>query len=146
MAPEDQRFAYVESPLTGRGGIATTMKQAYVGGVIRACLVEAGFTVYDAHPSTWRSTLGMSSGRGRTTAVQKIDAFAAVEVRDAKLSRLVAGDGDLTDAAAIALHGVEQVRKAGVIGDALAATGSLQGGGPAVVVRPSRVRPGVRRR
>lgn len=143
VAPEGQRFAYVESPLVGRGGTAATIKQAYVGGIIRGCLAAAGFKVYDAHPSTWRSGLGI---KARGTDAVKAATRQYVQAEWPKAMSEIGTDVDLTDAAAICLYGVEQVRKAGLIGAAATSRGAVQGDGPAVVVRPARVRPRVRRR
>lgn len=142
MASDGQRFAYVEQPLVGRGGASATIKQAYVGGVIRACLVEAGFKVYDAHPSTWRAALGIKIGKGTSTAQAK----AAIKQRlDPKLAGLVGSDSDLADAGGIALYGVEQTRKAALLVPAGPDGGGVQGRRPDVVVRPARVRRVVRR-
>lgn len=132
------RFAWVEQPLVGRGGVSTTMKQAYVGGVIRACLVEAGFTVYDAHPSTWRAGLGINS---RGTEPTKAATRQVVAATWPKVMPLVDGDSDLTDAAAIAIYGAEQVRKAGVLGaTGLAASTVRRTRKRGDVLRPPRVR------
>lgn len=136
-----QRFAWVETPLVGRGGVTTTMKQAYVGGVIRACLVQHGFAVYDANPSTWRSTLGI---KGKGTVALKANTARVVKTRWPKIVGLIDGDGDLTDAAAIALHGEQQVHQKGLlVGHAGPATGAVPGRGPRKVVRKPRMRSGL---
>lgn len=109
MAPEGQRFAWVEKPLVGRGGISTTIKQAYVGGVIRAALARAGFAVYDVHPSTWRKGIGVS---GKGTAAVKASCRNVVRVLDPKMLTLVQHDDDLTEAGGICLYGTQQVGKA----------------------------------
>lgn len=140
------RYAFVEKPLVGRGGVVTTMKQAYVGGVIRACLVEAGFVVHDVAHATWKSYLGVKGGKGTTTVTQKANVHRAVKIRWPKVEGLIAGDGDLTDAAGICLYGESQVASAGVPGDDPRPAGSgVQGGRRAAVVRSSRVRGPVRR-
>lgn len=142
MASDGQRFAYVEKPLVGRGGASATIKQSYVGGIIRACLVEAGFKVYDAHPSTWRAALDIKIGKGSSTAQAK----AAVKARlNPKLASLVGTDVDLADAAGIALYGAECVRKGALLVPAGPTGGSVQGRRPDTVVRPARVRRVVRR-
>lgn len=116
VGSEGQRFAYIEEPLVGRGGASATIKQAYVGGVIRACLAQAGFKVYDAHPSRWRSALGIKvprsvpGGSARTKALKE-ETRKAVAARWPKVIGSLADDSDLTDAAAICLYGAEQVRK-----------------------------------
>lgn len=134
-----QKVAYVESPLVGRGGTTTTIKQAYVGGVIRACLVEAGFTVYDVNQSSWKKHLGV---RSRGTANQKADVARAVKIRWPKVQPVVEGDGDLTDAAGICIYGTDQVAKANSLdSDAIAAASVVQGKRPRTVVRTSHLRP-----
>lgn len=95
-----ERVAYVEEPLVGRGGIKTTVKQAYVGGVVRACLVEAGFAVVGIHPSTWRSRLGV---KARTSDLIKAETARLVKLRDPKVWQQVEGDHDLVDGAALRL-------------------------------------------
>lgn len=142
MAPEGRRFAYIEEPLVGRGGASATIKQAYVGGIIRACLVEAGFTVYDAHPSTWRATHGIKT---KGTDAVKAATKQFVGAQWPKVLPEVQHDGDLVDAAAICLHGQEQVRKAGLLVAPESSGGAVQGRRPDVVVRPARVRRVVRR-
>jgi Holliday junction resolvasome RuvABC endonuclease subunit len=135
-----QPFAFVEEPLLGgRVNVAATIKQSYVGGIVRACLVEAGFVVYDVHPSTWRKTLGIT---GTSTAVLKTATAQVVRDRLPKVYQEVSSDGDLIDAAAIALHGIEQVRQGVAI--ARLAKSVVQGSGPDLVVRPARVRRRVR--
>jgi hypothetical protein len=143
------RHAFIETPVIGRGGATTAMKQAYVGGVIRACLVERGFTVHEVNQSTWKAFLGANTrvgAKGRQTEHQKANVARAVKVRWPKVQGLIAGDGDLTDAAGICLYGEGQVASASVPADASRPTGSgVQGRGRAAVVRSSRVRRPVRR-
>lgn len=144
------RHAFVENPIVGRGGVTTTMKQAYVGGVIRACLVEAGFTVHEVNQSTWKAHLGantrVNKGKGKQTEHQKANVYRAVKIRWPKIEGLIAGDGDLTDAAGICLYGESQIAAAAVPGgDARSAGSTVQGGRRAAVVRTPRVRRPVRR-
>lgn len=134
------RLAYIEAPLVGRGGTAATIKQARVGGIIQGCLAAAGFKVYEVHPSTWRSALGI---RAKGTKALKAATRQYVQAEWPKIIPVVGNDGDLTDAAAICLYGREQDRKASRI--ALAAGGAVQGEGSDVVVRPARLRRPVRR-
>lgn len=91
-------YAWVEDPLIGRGGALTTMKQAYIGGIIRATLASAGFNVYGVNVSTWKKQV---CGSGRA---EKADVARVVKIRWPKVVSLLGGDGDLTDAAAICLH------------------------------------------
>ena len=103
MSPTD-RQAWVEDPLVGKGGIRSTMVQAYVGGIIRASLHNAGFDVHDVHPSTWKKAV---CGTG---AAKKPDVARTIKVAWPKVHHLVESDGDLTDAAAIALYGHESLQ------------------------------------
>jgi len=131
------RIAYVESPLIGRGGTSTTIKQAYVGGIIRACLAEAGFTVYDVHVSAWRRELGITA---KTTKDIKAATLQSLRLRWPKMAALVESDPDLVDAASIAKFGAIQAEKASVLRAANAATGGVQGDGLDVIFRPTRMR------
>lgn len=138
------RYAFVEKPVIGRGGVVTTMKQAYVGGVIRACLVEAGFVVRDVNQSTWKSYLGantrVTKGKGRQTEHQKANVLRAVKIRWPKIEGLITGDGDLTDAAGICLFGESQIVAASVSGnDARSSGGAVQRAGRGAVVRRARL-------
>lgn len=138
LAGSGPRYAYVEKPLVGRGGVMTTIKQAYVGGVIRACLVAAGFTVYDVNQSTWKSFHGV---KGKGTAAQKVATAQVVKTQWPKIEAMISGDGDLADAAAICLYGCEQVRKAGaLVSDAGLAGSTVQRARRPAVVRPPRLR------
>jgi hypothetical protein len=132
-----ERYAYVEQPLVGRGGINTTMKQAYVGGVIQACLVEAGFTVVVVHPSTWRSGLGV---KGKGTVAVKADTRRYVMVTDPKLFAKVKDDSDLTDAGAICLYGTDQAESARRTAAAKSPGRRVQRRGRRSVVRPAHLR------
>lgn len=127
-----QGYAYVESPLVGRGGSATTIKQAYVGGVVRGWLAHEGFNVYDAHPSTWRSALSITvptsitGGSARTKAL-KSETLKAVSARWPKIVPVIGTDVDLLDAAAICLYGAGKAAAADRIarGDASVARRSV---------------------
>lgn len=136
-----ERYAFIEAPLVGRGGVNTTLKQAYVGGVIQACLIEVGFKVHVVHPSTWRSGLGI---KARETTALKAATRQYVMTQSPKLFRMVDGDNDLTDAGAIALYGADQRRKADFIAHTGLAESEVQGKRRSDVVRPSRMRARVR--
>lgn len=98
ISPRD-RYAWVEDPLVGRGGIRSSLVQAYVSGIIRATLCDAGFTVSGVHVGTWKKQV---CGNGNA---DKADVARVVKTAWPKAHRLVDGDGDLTDAAAIAIFG-----------------------------------------
>lgn len=119
--PRGERYAWVEDPVVGRGA-AATIKQTYVNGVIRASLVRAGFRVYGAHPSTWKSqVLG-------TNRVSKAQVKARVRVAWPKIAGLVGNDGDLADAAAICLYG-QSVLKTAKVYHAGLPRGAVRAGG-----------------
>lgn len=120
IAPaEGQRLAWVENPLVGRGGVATTMKQAYVGGIVRGVLARAGFLVYDVNVSTWKHEVTGNGGASKT------DVRLAVSGLWPKAGVLVRDDADLTDAAAVAIYGRRQIEKAVRLRAAEPAEGSL---------------------
>lgn len=91
-------YAWVEQPMV-RGGTESALKQAYISGIIRATLVTAGFRVYNANVMTWKKEV---CGNGRA---EKSDVARAVRTQWPKVVDRLDGDGDLTDAAAIALYG-----------------------------------------
>lgn len=99
MEPTALRHAWVEDPIVGRGGVASTMKQVFIQGVVRGHLAHAGFHVYGVHPSTWKADV---VGNGRA---EKSDVLRAVKTQWPKVVDLIGSDGDLADAAAIRLHG-----------------------------------------
>lgn len=100
-----ERLAYVETPLVGRGGTTATIKQAYIGGIIRAMLVRGGFQVYDVNVSTWKKDV---VGKG---SAEKPDVQRVVRIKWPKVEPLAGGDGDLWDAAGICLYGQEVQRR-----------------------------------
>ena len=106
LASAGQRFAFVETPLVGRGGVSASIKQAYVGGIIRGCLAKNGFEVVDANPSTWRSVLKI---KGKGTLELKAATRAHVIAHLPKAMQRIGTDVDLTDAAAICLFGLQRV-------------------------------------
>jgi Holliday junction resolvasome RuvABC endonuclease subunit len=134
VAPQgEQRFAWVEDPLVGRGGVTTTMKQSYVGGIIRATLHNAGFTVYGVNVSSWKKDV-LGNGRAQKPAVS-----AHLKRAWPKVHGLVGSDGDLADAAAINLYGRSVLAKAALMGPAGPAGGAVPGGRPRTMVRPARL-------
>ena len=109
VSPDGPRYAWVEDPLIGRGGAVTTMKQAYVGGIIRGVLVRRSFQVYGVNVSTWKAQV---CGNGRA---DKAQVGRVVAVQWPKISGLVKGDGDLTDAAAICIFGQKTLVKSAAL-------------------------------
>jgi Holliday junction resolvasome RuvABC endonuclease subunit len=103
------RYAWIESPLVGRGGVSATMKQSFVGGIIRGMLYEAGFDVRDVNVTNWKREV-TGNGRAEKPAVK-----VSVKQQWPKAFSLVERDGDLIDAAAIALYGRSVLGRADAI-------------------------------
>lgn len=100
------RVAYVEAPLVGRGGAKSTMVQAYINGVIQACLIQAGFKTYLVNVQTWKSAV---CGNGHA---DKADVQRLVKARWPSIGRACGSDSDKNDAAAICIYGEDVRRKA----------------------------------
>jgi Holliday junction resolvasome RuvABC endonuclease subunit len=97
------RVCFLESPVGGRGGIKSTVVQAFTSGVVQACLIKTGWTVHLIHPSTWKAWL---TGRGN---VGKPEILRAMKGRFPKDVQAAQNDGDLVDAAALARYGYEAI-------------------------------------
>lgn len=123
IAQGSEPMAYVEYPVVARGGVATTLKQGYVGGIIRGCLAANGFAVYDANLSSWRKELGIvvpvsvKGGHARTRAF-KDETKKALAARWPKVTGTLGDDADLIDAGAIAYYGARQADKGTRLGAA----------------------------
>lgn len=106
IAPGGDWYVWIENPLVGRGGVVTTMKQAYVGGILRAVLHDRGFRVGEVNQSTWKRDV-IGSGRAEKGTIAQV-------VRETwpKVWGLVGNDQDLADAAAICLYGRRSLRAA----------------------------------
>lgn len=91
-------FAFLEAPLKGPS-VQATIKQCFISGVVQACLIKAGYTVYLPHPSAWKLAV---CGNGRAT---KADVVRTVAGRWPKLGRTIGSDEDLNDAAGLAIYG-----------------------------------------
>ena len=99
VAPNGERLAWVEDPLVGRGGVVPTIKQAYVGGIIRGTLANAGFKVYGVNQSSWKKAV-LGNGRAEKAQIKQ-----HVKAMWPKIAGQIADDSDLADAAAINLYG-----------------------------------------
>jgi len=95
--------AYVESPVVGRGGVRSTMAQAFTSGAVQATLHEAGIEVRMANVSHWKKVV---VGMGNAV---KADVHAMIARRWPHFSERAGTDDDLNDAAAIALYGMDEV-------------------------------------
>lgn len=111
MAPSGAaRVAFVESPTGGsRLNIQALAKQAFVSGVVQACLVKCGYTVHLVPPTTWKSAV---VGNGHAS---KDEIVRTVAGRWPKLSKVISNDTDLNDAAAICVFGEQVVRRGQVL-------------------------------
>ena len=98
-----ERLLYIESPVTARGGVKTTVVQAFVSGVVQACFVKAAFKVYLVNVMTWKKTV---CGNGRAS---KPDVARTIKRR---WPNITTADQDLLDACGVLLHGlaVERAR------------------------------------
>ena len=103
--PGAERIAYVELPLVGRGGATTTIKQAFVNGVVQAVFVSAGFRVEFANVQTWKKVV---CGNGHADKAQVGRHLANVWPI---VHNACNGDNDLWDAASICLYGGEIERR-----------------------------------
>lgn len=112
--PRAAKVAWIEAPVSGRGGVQTALVQAFVSGVVQACFVKAGFKVHLVSQSTWKSWLGVAPNQPTTKA--KAEISRSMKLKHPKDWTVCNGDPDLIDAAAIARYGANAVR----IGDALA--------------------------
>ena len=92
-----ERLCYIEAPVTARGGVRTTIVQAFVSGVVQACFVKAAFKVYLVNVQTWKKTV---CGTGHAS---KADVAAAVKQRWPEIRT---ADQDILDASGVLLHGL----------------------------------------
>jgi Holliday junction resolvasome RuvABC endonuclease subunit len=93
------RYCFIEHNVRGPS-MRSTIVQAHTTGVVLACLALAGFSVYQVAPTAWKATV---TGNSRA---EKPQVVRVVKAKWAKAAREIAGDYDLSDAAAICLYGV----------------------------------------
>lgn len=103
------RYAWVEDPVVGRGGVRSTMVQAYISGIVRGTLSQAGFIVYGVNQSTWKKQVCNNGG------AQKPDVERVVKVAWPKIHPHVCDDGDLIDAAAINIFGQQVLARSAAL-------------------------------
>lgn len=115
MSKSATRFAFMEAPVIGRGGARSTIVQAHTSGVVQACLIKSGFTVYMVNQSTWKTWLTGRPNVGKDYVVN------AMKGRYPKDHKAAGSDGDVLDAAALARYGWEAAR----LGSVVAQDGSL---------------------
>lgn len=92
-------YAFIESPIVGRGGVKTTMVQAYTSGAIQAVLYELRIPTQTANVSSWKKHV---VGKGNAT---KDDVAAWLRLRRPALFAASSGVQDIIDAACIAIYG-----------------------------------------
>lgn len=95
------RFAYIEAPVVGRGGVRTTMVQCFTSGAIQGVLHGLGFVTEVANVSSWKKRV---VGKGNAT---KPEVAEHLRLRWPSLYARTGGDQDLIDACCIALYGRE---------------------------------------
>lgn len=104
--PGSPRLAYIEAPVVaGARNIQSTVKQAYINGVVQAAFVQAGFTVEMVPISTWKMVVVGNGSASKEQVARRIRG------RWAPVHRSAAGDQDLLDAAAICLYGEQHARR-----------------------------------
>jgi Holliday junction resolvasome RuvABC endonuclease subunit len=94
---------FIEMPVVGRGGVYSSLSQAYVNGVVQAVVSAQGHEIVLVHPSKWKSRV---VGKGSAT---KPDVAEYLRLRWPDLYAAANGDEDIIDSAAIALYGAAVV-------------------------------------
>lgn len=95
---------YLEEPLVGRGGVKSTMVQAFTSGAVQAAFAMEGVPVHLVNVGTWKKEV-LGNGRADKPAVMEL-----VRHRWPDAAVATGGDQDLADAAAIAMYGCAQLR------------------------------------
>lgn len=91
------KVAFIEAPIVGRGGVHSTMVQAFLNGILQGVLVSEGYEVELVHPGTWKKAL---VGKGNA---EKADVVRVIRRRWPTISTGFGDDQDLFDAAGILL-------------------------------------------
>jgi len=105
MWPGIPIFAFIESPVVGKGGVRSTMVQCFTSGAIQAALHDAGCQPQGANVSTWKKQV---VGRGNAT---KDEVAKWLRLRRPAIHRAAEGNQDIVDAACIALYGQQLLRE-----------------------------------
>jgi len=95
----EEGLVFIEEPIVGRGGVRSTMVQAYMSGAVQAAFVQCGCDVYMVNVSKWKREV---IGRGNSTKEQVREFMVAAGMPD-DLSQ------DAYDAGAIAVYGARLV-------------------------------------
>jgi Holliday junction resolvasome RuvABC endonuclease subunit len=96
-------FAFIESPIVGRGGVRTTMVQCFTSGAIQGALHEQRIPTQAVNVSSWKKQV---VGYGRAS---KEDVAEHLRLRWNDIFTKAEGDQDIYDAACIALFGCKQL-------------------------------------
>ena len=103
--------AYIEAPLVGRGGVKSTLVQAYVSGAVQGMLAEDGWVVHLVPVGTWKKQV---VGKGNAT---KEDVAEWAAGRKTGVVTASDNDQDVIDALALVEYGrqvrdiAEQIKK-----------------------------------
>lgn len=98
---------YMEAPVVGRGGVRSTMVQAFTSGAVQAAFGWEEVPVHLVNVQTWKKELA----NGGPHPVGKDAVGAMVGEQWPEAAAAAAGDADLIDAAAIALYGCAVARR-----------------------------------
>ena len=100
---------YLEEPVVGRGGVRSTVVQAFTSGALQGALAYECVPVHLVNVGTWKREV-VGNGHASKTDVGRL-------VRDdwPAAAAAVGSDQDLLDAAAICLYGLKVQARAGRI-------------------------------
>lgn len=99
------RLVFLEAPVVaGARNIQSTIKQAFINGIVQAVFVKAGFTVELVPVSTWKLAV---CGNGRADKTQVAN---SIRRQWAITHNAANGDQDLIDAAAVCLYGMKKTQ------------------------------------
>lgn len=102
--PGMRSYLFIEEPVVAKGGVRSSLVQAYINGTVQGCFVKAGFVVDIIHVSTWKSSLGIPTTGGKPQVLASMEALYPQDVV------VCDGDGDVLDAAALARFGCQALR------------------------------------
>lgn len=104
ITPGMRSYLFIEEPVVAKGGVRSSLVQAYINGTVQGCFVRAGFTVDIIHVSTWKSSLGIPVTGGKPQVLASMEKLYPLDVA------ICDGDGDLLDAAALARFGCQALQ------------------------------------
>lgn len=100
---------FIESPLVGRGGVRSSVVQAFVNGIVQAEFTSAGWDVHIVPVQTWKKHV---VGSGRAT---KEDIADWARVHDKKTWKTK--DQDVMDSLGLCVYGEQIMKRAESIGE-----------------------------